>query len=104
MCKICGSLTKNITINKVIYEFCETCGFLCKLNDFILSPNDEYKRYLQHDNFENDNYIKYQEDCFDMIKCFLGKSVLDYGCGNNHILFQWTAQVRTGMGLRMVAH
>ena len=86
MCKICGSLTKKITINKLNYDFCEKCGFLCKTADFILSSEDEYNRYLLHNNSSNDNYINYQENFFNEIKDFLGEKNLDYGCGDNHIL------------------
>ncbi len=86
MCKICGSLTKKITINKLNYDFCENCGFLCKTADFILSKEDEFNRYLLHNNSSNENYINYQENFFNEIKVFLGPKVLDYGCGNNHIL------------------
>ena len=86
MCKICGSLTKNIFINKVNYEFCDYCGFLCKTKDYILSSEDEYNRYLLHSNSENENYINYQKKFYDEINDFLGEKVLDYGCGDNHIL------------------
>lgn len=86
MCKICGNLTKNILINKVKYEFCEHCGFLCKTEDYILTPQDEYNRYLLHSNSENEDYLNYQKKFYCEIKEFLGKRVLDYGCGDNHIL------------------
>ena len=86
MCKICGSLTKNITINKIKYEFCESCGFLAKTEEFVLLPKDEYERYLYHNNSDNEGYVKYQENFFNEIRDFLGQKVLDYGCGANHIL------------------
>ena len=86
MCKICGSLTKNITINKINYDFCESCLFLCKTDEFILPPQAEFERYLHHNNSDNEGYLKYQENFLDEIRGFLGERVLDYGCGANHIL------------------
>ena len=86
MCKICGSLTKNIAINKIKYEFCESCCFLCKTQEYILPPHDEFQRYLHHNNSDNEDYLKYQEKFFNEIHSFLGAKVLDYGCGANHIL------------------
>ena len=86
MCKICGSLTKSVKINQINYEFCENCGFLCKADEFVLSSKDEFKRYLNHNNSNNEGYVKYQENFFHEIHRFLGKKVLDYGCGDNHIL------------------
>ncbi len=86
MCKICGSLTKSVKINKINYEFCENCGFLRKTDEFILSSKDEFDRYLNHNNSNNEGYVKYQENFLNEIHKFLGKKVLDYGCGDNHIL------------------
>ena len=86
LCKICGNKTFTITIDKIEYSLCDNCGFLAKTPNFIPDENEEYSRYLLHDNDQNDGYISYQEKFYNDIKNFLGKSVLDYGCGNNHIL------------------
>ena len=39
-----------------------------------------------HNNSNNDDYVKYQEKFYMQIKDFLGENVLDFGCGDNHIL------------------
>ena len=86
MCEICGKRTTNITVNNINYTICSSCGFLSKTKEFIPSVTDEYNRYLLHDNDTNDGYIKYQENFYNSIEKFLGENVLDFGCGNNHIL------------------
>lgn len=86
MCKICGKPTNNLILDNIEYDICDFCGFMAKTIKHIPSQNDEYNRYLQHDNNSNDDYVKYQESFFNDIKNFLGKNVLDYGCGNHHIL------------------
>lgn len=86
MCKICGRNTKKITIDNVNYDFCGYCGFLCKTKEFILEPKLEFDRYQKHNNSSNEDYINYQEKFYFEIKEFLGKNVLDFGCGANHIL------------------
>ena len=86
MCKICGSTIREVVIDKIEYQICDNCGFLAKNERFIPTNNEEYNRYLLHDNNSNDGYVLYQEKFYNDIKDYLGKSVLDYGCGNNHIL------------------
>ena len=86
MCKICGQTTREILIDKIKYDSCDSCGFLAKTTQFIPDSEEEYNRYLLHDNNSNDGYILYQEKFYNDIQKFLGQRVLDYGCGNNHIL------------------
>lgn len=86
MCKICGKNTISLTIKGITYEKCEHCGFLSKKDEFILSPKDEYNRYLLHDNDNSESYYNYQEKFYFEVKEFLENKVLDYGCGNNHML------------------
>ena len=86
MCKICGFETKDIFINKQLYEKCLNCGYLAKRENNYVSKEEEYKRYLLHDNNLNNDYIEYQTKFFLEIKEFLGELNLDYGAGNMHIL------------------
>lgn len=86
MCKICGRDTIKKVINKIEYDFCPFCGFLAKIEKHILTSEDEFERYLKHNNSNNDGYMKYQHNFFLEIKDFLGNLNLDFGCGANHIL------------------
>lgn len=86
MCKICKNETVVKEIGNVKYNYCLKCGFLSKDDMFILSNEDEFLRYQKHNNNENDGYIKYQEKFYQEIEDFLDGNVLDYGCGDNHIL------------------
>ena len=85
MCKICGFDTKNITINRILYHKCPNCGFLYKDKSVILSSEEEFDRYKHHNN-NDEGYYNYQMNFYEMIKPFLKGEVLDYGCGDNHIL------------------
>ena len=42
--------------------------------------------FWRNGHLRDQSYILYQENFFNDIRKFLGKTVLDYGCGNNHIL------------------
>ena len=86
MCKICKNETIVKQIGKIMYHYCEKCGFLSKDEDHILSSEDELLRYQQHNNNTNDSYVKYQENFYKEIAPFLGENVLDFGCGDNHVL------------------
>ena len=85
MCKICGFDTENLIINRILYHKCPNCGFLCKDDSFILSMEDEFDRYKHHNN-NDENYFIYQKNFYEMIKPYLKGKILDYGCGDNHIL------------------
>ena len=86
MCKICNNQSVSLTINGINYDKCNRCGFLSKQDMHILSSCDEYNRYLLHDNDDSLEYFNYQEKFYFMIKDYLKGNILDYGCGNNHIL------------------
>ncbi len=87
MCKICNNQSIKKIINGIEYDFCPFCGFLNKHDKYILSSGDEHNRYLKHNNNDDNlGYHKYQEKFYLEIKEFLGKTNLDYGCGDNHVL------------------
>lgn len=85
MCKICGFKTEKITINSVLYHKCLNCGFLSKDESYIISDEMEYERYKLHNN-NDENYLTYQNNFYEMIKDYLNGDILDYGCGDNHVL------------------
>lgn len=91
MCKICKKNTINKVINNVDYIFCPSCGFLSKAERHILNSNDEFLRYKNHQN-NNEDYKKYQENFYHIIREFLGENVLDFGCGDGHVLANILAQ------------
>jgi len=85
MCKICRNSTKILSFNNVFYRKCFSCDFLFKTDEYILSSESEFERYKLHNN--NDlSYFSYQKSFYFSIKEFLSGKVLDYGCGDNHIL------------------
>lgn len=86
MCKICNNISINKIINKLTYDFCPFCEFLSKKEEHHLDSENEFKRYLEHNNNDNIGYVNYQEKFYNQIEKFLGLFVLDYGCGDNHIL------------------
>lgn len=85
MCKICGFKTKKIEINGIIYHKCLNCGFMYKDESHILSSELEFDRYKLHNNNDKDYYL-YQKSFFEEIEKYLSGNILDYGCGDNHIL------------------
>lgn len=85
-CKICGSPTESIDDLKwkVTYDICHICDFISKQEQYYISPEEEQKRYEQHNNDTYDpGYIKRFED---MIKLHVKplkrvEKVLDFGSG-----------------------
>lgn len=86
MCKICNKETISLVINGINYDKCNNCGYLAKKAEHILEEKEEYNRYLLHDNDTSEQYFNYQEKFYYEISNYLDNKVLDYGCGNNHIL------------------
>ena len=86
MCKICKKPTIKLQVGKLFYYQCSFCGFLEKSSEHHLSEEKEYQRYLQHDNNINDGYLRYQKTFLEQIRQHLGTKVLDFGCGESHLL------------------
>lgn len=86
MCKICKNQTTIKYIGNIKYHFCNNCNFLYKDDQHILNSEEEFLRYQKHNNNQNQDYLIYQETFYRQISEFLGKKVLDFGCGDNHIL------------------
>ncbi len=86
MCKICCNNSIKKVINKIEYDFCPICGFLSKDEKYILDSKSEHERYLKHNNDDNAGYKNYQEKFYLEIKEYLGKTNLDFGCGEGKVL------------------
>ncbi len=95
-CRLCNSrkteplITGGGTDREKLYHHCQDCDFIFVDDAFILSPEEEEKRYINHNNtIENEGYVR-------MFERFLGEavepefekaeSVLDFGCGPGPVL------------------
>lgn len=85
MCKICGFKTEKLIINSILYHRCTNCGFLRKDEKHLLDDNEEFERYQKHNN-NDENYVSYQRNFYLQIEQYLFNDVLDFGCGDNHVL------------------
>jgi len=91
-CKICKSET-NIILDKQFkqkYYSCPACEFIFLEESKILSPEEERKDYLTHNNtLKNSGYVKMFKDFIEKaIIPFVkpGSSVLDFGSGTGPVL------------------
>lgn len=74
ICKICGADTRNFndTQFNVSYHYCETCEFIAKDENSLVSPEEEKKEYDLHNNsYQNEGYV-------NMFRDFLNRSVIDF--------------------------
>lgn len=95
-CKICRSIVQGFACGsksgkqETVYYYCSGCGFIFKDDAYILPPEKERDRYLQHTNSPED--IGYTT----MLKSFLERAVhahvppegqaLDFGSGPEPVL------------------
>ena len=71
------------------YFRCPECDLIFVPDEFHLSPVDEEARYLLHNNtLSNEGYVNMFMEKIKLIHQYCPgiSSVLDYGCGNEHIL------------------
>lgn len=90
-CRLCNSkktdafITDKGTKREKLYHHCRECDFIFADERFILSPDEEEKRYVHHNNtIENEGYVM-------MFKNFIktaiadefltAEKILDFGCG-----------------------
>lgn len=91
-CKICGSSTRIIEDVKrcCAYDWCDACEFIALQDAYVLSSDEEKKRYDNHQNTPaNTGYVQ-------MLQHFLEQSVypyhadmkcvLEFGCGPGPVL------------------
>ncbi len=87
-CVICGGVTRCLAMNKT-YDYCPGCEFIRLQNCHLLSENQEYNRYLQHDNTEeNAGYVKMFRQFLSQLQPLLPApgNALDFGCGPGPVL------------------
>lgn len=90
ICPLCGAAADRFHHSQ------ERDFFLCPLCQYIfvpschhLAPDDEKKRYLEHENsLSNEGYVRMFEDKLDLLAQYGTKSgdILDFGCGYEPVL------------------
>jgi hypothetical protein len=91
-CKICNSATHVLEVkgSSKIYHVCDSCEFIFLDERFILSPEEERRRYEFHNNtFDNAGYVAmFERFIAEVITPHCGKirTALDFGCGTTPVL------------------
>jgi hypothetical protein len=91
-CKICGSMTREIIHEKtgVRYHECLVCEFISMDEAFLLTPEQEKKRYDAHENsVEDPSYVEYFRRFIDAAvkgNSKAGGRGLDFGSGPSPVL------------------
>ena len=91
-CKICGGTTTVVDVPKLerFYYKCSYCEFHFLDEKFIITPEDEMKRYQKHNNSSNNR--GYLNMFLDLKKEFIDPEIdnincaLDFGCGKFPLL------------------
>ena len=91
ICKICGSLTKEIDdfSLKKLYHFCPSCEAIFLDPDHYLSSNEEHTLYGHHQNsLENEGYVAMFENFLDFFwdELTCKQKSLDFGSGPTPVL------------------
>jgi len=69
------------------YWLCLQCRAIFVPAQFHISPDEEVKRYLEHENsLENEGYVQMFEKKISILQAYEIKSALDYGCGYEPVL------------------
>ena len=69
------------------YWVCSKCRAISVPARFHITPEEEVKRYLEHENsLENEGYVRMFQEKIDILKAYEIKSALDYGCGYKPVL------------------
>lgn len=91
-CKICGSGTREILHEKsgVRYHCCAACEFISMDESFLLTAEEEKKRYDAHENsLEDPSYVEYFRRFIDaavLNYCRAKGRGLDFGSGPSPVL------------------
>lgn len=91
-CKICGSGTREIIHEKtaVRYHCCPVCEFISMDESFLLTAEEEKRRYDAHENsLEDPSYVEYFRRFIDAAirdNCRSGGRGLDFGSGPSPVL------------------
>ncbi len=90
LCKICKNKDLKELKFKETYYHCQKCDLIFLDEDQILKPEEEKRRYEQHDNsHKNKGYVKMFERFIEgVIEPYTKKieTVLDFGCGPGPVL------------------
>ena len=69
------------------YWLCSKCRAISVPTSFHISPDEEVKRYLEHENsLDNEGYVRMFQKKIDILQAYEIKSALDYGCGYEPVL------------------
>lgn len=89
-CKLCQSKILDKIELKKIYYYCENCELIFIEEKEILLPEEEKKRYAQHNNtLDNEGYVNMFKEFMKELILPCRKdisSVLDFGCGPGPVL------------------
>lgn len=90
-CKICGHETEWFQDPKgIAYHYCQFCQFISKDAQSLISNEDEFKIYNNHNNsIEDDHFVAYFKNFIDdaiMGYCGAGRSGFDFGSGPSPVL------------------
>jgi len=92
MCKICSGESENLEseLSGINYYYCKACEYIFSGEEKLLPPEEEKRRYLLHDNTEdNTGYVEmFDELIRKNLLPYRGKlrTALDFGCGQGKVL------------------
>ncbi len=89
-CPLCGGPADRFHHSRERdFLLCPQCQYIFVSPDHHLAPEEEKKRYLEHENsLENEGYVRMFETKLDLLKKHGPESgaVLDFGCGYEPVL------------------
>ena len=87
-CPLCNfSIRYLVSGEQREYWVCSKCRAISVPSSFHITPQEEIKRYLEHENsLENKGYVRMFQEKIDVLKTYKIKSALDYGCGYEPVL------------------
>lgn len=87
-CPLCRSPTRYLTAGENReYWLCPQCQAISVPTEFHIPPDEEVKRYLEHENsLESEGYVRMFQEKIDLLQAYEIKSALDYGCGYEPVL------------------
>lgn len=92
LCKICASESRELTSPKAVelYHACPFCGYIFMDEACLMSPEDEKKRYMKHNNtYDDQGYRAFLEGFLEAAVFPFGKDferALDFGSGPEPVL------------------
>ncbi|MCL2337455.1 MAG: class I SAM-dependent methyltransferase [Firmicutes bacterium] len=103
-CPLCGGIAPRLAgIDKPIYYHCPHCDLIFLDDSFIITEEDERRRYLLHVNDRSSaGYVKMLQQFVDTaIKPFAAgiKTGLDFGCGPGPVLSELLAETGVAMDI-----